>query len=195
MHRSSLAAASALVLVLILAFAPASHAQVLMMRNGGAGPVSLLNFGGGYEAPPTSQTDPAQAAVECYHNARGRRAVFAGALAWAADLTTGLGNDWQYVRVVAGAVDTAGRALVGETSPFYVAHDNVPVSLPAVGTMLPNDSMTYTPVLVVQFYDSTYRLMGSAMVGAQSGAVLVSLPTPPYGDYWYVSQSDLVQCG
>ena len=49
--------------------------------------------------------DVSQASAECYHNARGRRAIFAGALAWAPDETPGMHNDWAYVRVVAGAID------------------------------------------------------------------------------------------
>jgi hypothetical protein len=49
-------------------------------------------------------------------------------------------------------------------------------------------------VLVVQFYDSTYRLTGTTMVGAQSGAWRVSLMTPSFGEYWYVAADDLVQC-
>jgi hypothetical protein len=191
--RTALAAAAGLVLA-VGGSAPA-QAQVEMMSSGSPGPVSLLNFDGGTESPPVNQTDVGQASAECYHNARGRKAVFAGALAWAADQHAGLGNDWQYVRVVAGAVDDQGRALAGDVSPYYPAYDNQPAALPAVGVMLPNDGVTYTPVLMVQFFDSTYRLVGTSLVGSQAGAWQVSISTPPYGDYWYVASSPLVQCG
>jgi len=193
-RRRSAVALPILVLVLALAGPPAAHAQVLMLTTGSAGSVSLLNFAGGYEDAPTSQTDATQAAVACSHNPRGRKAVFAGGLAWSGDLTTGLGNDWQYVRVVAGAVGASGHALTGDVSPFYVAHDNEPATLPAVAVLLPLDDVVYTPVFMVQFYDSTYGLVGSSMVGGQTGAWLVSNPVPPFGDRWYVAHADLVQC-
>ena len=135
-----------------------------------------------------------QASAECDANARGRRAVFAGALAWAPDETPGVHNDWRYVRVVAGAVDAEGHTRTGEVSPYYPAYDDRAATLPAVGVFLPRDGVTYTPVLMVQFYDSTYRLTGTTMIGAQTGAWLVSLPTPTFGDYWYVGADDLVQC-
>jgi hypothetical protein len=193
-RRRSAVALPILVLVLALAGLPSANAQVLMLTTGSAGSVSLLDFAGGYEDTPTSQTDARQAAVVCSHNARGRKAVFAGGLAWAADLTTGLGNDWQYVRVVAGAVDASGQALTGDVSPFYVAHDNAPATLPAVTVLLPKDDVVYTPVFMVQFYDSTYALVGSTMLGGQTGAWMQSPSTPPVGDRWYVAQADLVQC-
>jgi len=136
-----------------------------------------------------------QASVECDATARGRRAVFAGALAWAPDETPGMHNDWRYVRVVAGAVDAEGRTRTGEVSPYYPAYDDRAAALPAVGVFLPRDGATYTPILMVHFYDSTYRLTGTAMVGSQAGAWLVSLPTSSLGDYWYVAWDDLVQCG
>ena len=172
-----------------------ADAQVEMLSSGRPGSVSLLDFGGDSEDPPTVQTDVGQASVECDATARGRRAVFAGALAWAPDDTAGLHNDWRYVRVVAGAVDAAGRSRTGEISPYYPAYDDRPATLPAVGVFLPSNGVAYTPVLMVQFYDSTYRLTGTAMVGSQSGAWLVSLPTSSLGAYWYVAQDDLVQCG
>jgi hypothetical protein len=188
------ALAVAMVLALASNAAPA-QAQVEMLSFGVPGPVSLLNFAGDTAAPPTSQIDVGQAAVECDATARGRRAVFAGALAWAPDDTPGLHNDWRYVRVVAGAVDDQGRTRTGEVSPYYPTYDDRPASLPAVGVFLPRDGVTYTPVLMVQFYDSTYRLTGTAMVGAQAGAWLVSLPTSSLGDYWYVAADELVRCG
>ena len=79
-------------------------------------------------------------------------------------------------------------------SPYYPAYDDHAATLPAVGVFLPRDGVTYTPVLTVQFFDSTYRLTGTTMVAAQAGAWLVSLPTPSFGDYWYVAAADLVQC-
>jgi hypothetical protein len=181
-------------LALAVTCSPPARAQVEMMSFGVPGPVSLLNFAGGSEATPTNQLDVSQAAAECDATARGRRAVFAGALAWAPDATPGMHNDWQYVRVVAGAVDAEGRTRTGETSPYYAAYDDRAATLPAVGVFLPRDGVTYTPVLVVQFYDSTYRLTGTTMVGAQSGAWRVILMTPSFGDYWYVAADDLVQC-
>ena len=165
-----------------------------MIATGVPGPVSLLTFAGDTETAPTSAMDVSQASAECYHNARGRRAVFAGALAWAPDETPGMHNDWAYVRVVAGAIDDEGRARVGEVSPYYPAYDDHAATLPAVGVFLPRDGVTYTPVLTVQFFDSTYRLTGTTMVAAQAGAWLVRLPTPSFGDYWYVAAADLVQC-
>jgi hypothetical protein len=188
------AAATAALLALVLTGTPPAQAQVEMLSTGTPGPVSLLNFAGGSEAAPTSQTDVGQASAQCDATARGRRAVFAGALAWAPDETPGLHNDWQYVRVAAGAVDAEGRTRTGEVSPYYPAYDDRAATLPAVGVFLPRDGVAYTPVLVVQFYDSTYRLTGSAMVGAQTGAWLVSLPASSLGDYWYVAARDLVQC-
>ena len=193
-RRRSAVALPILVLVLMLAGPPAAHAQVLLLTTGSAGSVSLLDFAGGYEGAPINETDATQAAVVCSHNARGRKAVFAGGLAWSADLTTGLGNDWQYVRVVAGAVDSSGHALTGDVSPFYVAHDDEPAALPAFAVLLPLDDVVYTPVFMVQFYDATYALVGSSMVGGQTGAWMQSFSTPPYGDRWYVAQADLVQC-
>ena len=82
----------------------------------------------------------------------------------------------------------------GEVSPYYPAYDDRAATLPAVGVLLPRDGVSYTPVLTVQFFDSTYRLVGSRMVGSQTGAWMVSISTPPYGDYWYVAADDLVQC-
>ena len=193
-RRRSAVAVPILGLVLTFAGPPAAHAQVLMLATGSAGSVSLLDFAGGYEGAPTSDTDATQAAVSCSHNARGRKAVFAGGQAWAADLTSGLGNDWQYVRVVAGAVDASGQAITGDVSPFYVAHDNEPAILPAVAVLLPLDDVVYTPVFMVQFYDSTYALVGSAMLGGQTGAWMETDRTPPFGDRWSVAQADLVQC-
>ncbi len=188
------AAALALGLGLALTGTPPAGAQVEMMSSGSAGPVSLLNFAGGSAAPPTGPADVGQAAVQCDATARGRRAVFAGALAWAPDLTPGLHNDWRYVRVVAGAVDAEGHTRTGEVSPYYPAYDDRAATLPAVGVFLPHDGVTYTPVLMVQFYDSTYRLTGTEMVGAESGAWLVRLPTSSLGAYWYVAADELVQC-
>ncbi len=193
-RRRSAIALPILVLVLTLASPQAAHAQVLMLTMGSAGSVSLLDFAGGYEEPPTSDTDATQASVTCSHKARSRKAVFAGGLAWAADLTSGLGNDWQYVRVVAGAVDTSGHTLTGDVSPFYVAHDNAPATLPPVAVVLPLDDVVYTPLFMVQFYDSTYALLGSAMLGGQTGAWMDGNRTAPFGDRWYVAQADLVQC-
>ena len=191
---SRAAAAAALGLALALTGAAPAEAQVDMIASGVPGPVSLLTFAGDTETAPTSAMDVSQASAECYHNARGRRAVFAGALAWAPDETPGMHNDWAYVRVVAGAIDDEGRARVGEVSPYYPAYDDHAATLPAVGVFLPRDDVTYTPVLTVQFFDSTYRLTGTTMVAAQAGAWLVSLPTPSFGDYWYVAAADLVQC-
>jgi hypothetical protein len=190
--RTAVAVAAGLALASTSA-APA-EAQVEMMSFGTPGPISLLDFGGEGETVPTNQTDVGQASVECDATARGRRAVFAGALAWAPDDTPGLHNDWRYVRVVAGAVDADGRTRTGEISPYYPAYDDQAATLPAVGVFLPRNGVAYTPVLMVQFYDSTYRLTGTAMVGAQAGAWLVSLPTSSLGAYWYVAQDDLVQC-
>jgi hypothetical protein len=181
--------------MLVLTGTAPAEAQVEMLSFGVPGPVSLLGFSGDSEAPPTNQTDVGQASVQCDTTARGRRAVFAGALAWAPDDTPGLHNDWRYVRVVAGAVDAEGRTRTGEVSPYYPAYDDRAATLPAVGVFLPRDGVTYTPVLMVQFYDSTYRLTGTAMVGAQAGAWLVSLPTSSLGEYWYVAADELVQCG
>jgi len=189
------AVAAALGSMLALTGTAPAEAQVEMLSSGTPGPVSLLTFAGDSEVPPTTRTDVTQASVECDATARGRRAVFAGALAWAPDDTPGLHNDWRYVRVVAGAVDADGRTRTGEVSPYYPAYDDRAATLPAVGVFLPRDGFTYTPVLMVQFYDSTYRLTGTAMVGAESGAWLVSLPTSSLGDYWYVAADDLVQCG
>jgi len=140
-------------------------------------------------------TDTSQAAVACYPTTRGHRAVFAGARVWGADRQPGPGNDWQYVRVVAGAFDEEGTALTGEVSPYYPAYDNQPVTMPAVEVSLPGTSEGYTPVLMVQFYDANYRLVGTSMNGAQSGAWLVSLPGAALGSYWYVGPVDLVRCG
>jgi hypothetical protein len=193
--RAAAAAALGLTIALTGTGTAPAGAQVEMMSSGTPGPVSLLNFSGGSEAPPTSQTDVSHASVECDATARGRRAVFAGALAWAPDDTPGLHNDWRYVRVVAGAVDADGRTRTGEVSPYYPAYDDRAATLPAVGVLVPRDGATYTPVLMVQFYDSTYQLTGTTMVGAQTGAWLVSLPTSSLGDYWYVAADDLVQCG
>ncbi len=189
------AVAAALGLLFALTWTAPAEAQVEMMTSGTPGPVSLLNFAGGSETVPTSRTDVSQASAECDANARGRRAVFAGALAWAPDVTPGLHNDWRYIRVAAGAVDAEGQTRTGEVSPYYPAYDDRAATLPAVGVFLPRDGVTYTPVLMVQFYDSTYRLTGTTMIGAQTGAWLVSLPTPTFGDYWYVGADDLVQCG
>ena len=163
------AAAAALGLALALTGAAPAEAQVDMIATGVPGPVSLLTFAGDTETAPTSATDVSQASAECYHNARGRRAVFAGALAWAPDETPGVHNDWAYVRVVAGAVDDEGRARVGEVSPYYPAYDDHAATLPAVGVFLPRDGVTYTPVLTVQFFDSTYRLTGTTMVARPGG--------------------------
>ena len=188
------ACATALAVALALIGPAPAEAQIEMISTGTPGPVSLLTFAGEIESAPTGQTDLGQAAAECDHNARGRRAVFAGALAWAPDETPGMHNDWRYVRVVAGAVDDQGRARIGQVSPYYPAYDDRATALPAVGVFLPRDDVVYTPVLMVQFYDSTYRLTGTTMIGAQTGAWLVSLPTPAFGDYWYVAADDLVQC-
>ena len=173
--------------------APAS-AQTQMLASGEPGPVSLLNFAGGSEAAPTSHADVSQAAVECDVSARGRRAVFAGALAWAPDATAGLHNDWRYVRVAAGAVDEQGRTRTGQVSPYYAAYDDRAATLPPVAVVLPHDGESYTPVMVVQFFDATYRLTGTTIVGAQTGAWRIRLPTPGFGEYWYVAGTDLVQC-
>ena len=189
------AAAATLGLALVLTGTAPAEAQVDMIATGVPGPVSLLTFAGDTETAPTSAMDVSQASAECYHNARGRRAVFAGALAWAPDETPGMHNDWAYVRVVAGAIDDEGRARVGEVSPYYPAYDDRAATLPAVGVFLPRDGVSYTPVLTVQFFDSTYRLTGTTMVAAQAGAWLVRLPTPSFGDYWYVAASDRVRCG
>ena len=164
---------SAVALALIGA-APA-EAQVEMISTGTPGPVSLLTFAGEIETAPTGPTDVSQAAAECDHNARGRRAVFAGALAWAPDETPGMHNDWRYVRVVAGAVDDEGRARIGQVSPYYPAYDDRAATLPAVGVFLPRDGVTYTPVLMVQFYDSTYRLTGTTH-GRRPGGRLAGQP-------------------
>jgi hypothetical protein len=188
------AVAAALGVALAMTGTAPAEAQVELIATGIPGPVSLLTFAGDTEAPPTSPTDVSQASAECDQTARGNRAVFAGALAWSPDETPGMHNDWRYVRAVAGAVDDEGRARIGETSPYYAAYDDRAATLPAVGVFLPRDGVTYTPVLMVQFYDSTYQLTGTSMVGAQAGAWLVSLPTPSFGDYWYVAADDLVQC-
>jgi hypothetical protein len=188
------ALAAALGLALALGVSAPAEAKVQLMATRAPGPVSLLTFAGDTEAPPTSRADARQASVECDETARGRRAVFAGALAWAPDETPGMSNDWRYVRVVAGAVDDEGRARIGEVSPYYPAYDDRAAMLPAVGVFLPRDGVTYTPVLMVQFYDSTYQLTGTTMVGAQVGAWRVSLRTPSFGDYWYVAEADLVRC-
>jgi hypothetical protein len=181
-------------LVVAVGISSPARAQVDMMSTGSPGPVSLLDFAGDSEAAPTDGLDASQAAAECDTYARGRRAVFAGALAWAPDTTPGMHNDWRYVRVVAGAVDAEGHTLTGDTSPYYAAYDDQAVTLPAVAVFLPRDGIAYTPVLMVQFYDSTYRLTGTTMIGAQSGAWRVSVMTPSFGDYWYVAATDLVRC-
>jgi hypothetical protein len=188
------AAAATAGCALVLAGAAPVHAQVEMFSSGTPGPVSLLTFAGDSETAITNRMDVGQAAASCDAGARGRKAVFAGALAWAPDETPGLHNDWRYVRVVAGAVDAEGHTRTGETSPYYPAYDDQAATLPAVRVYLPRDGVTYTPVLVVQFFDSTYSLTGTTMVGAQSGAWQVSLPAPVFGDYWYVAADDLVQC-
>ncbi len=164
-----------------------AHAEVALMSTGSFGIVELLNFSGGKEALPLDGTDVGEASVECDPLTRGRRAVFAGALAWAPDVHAGLANDWQYVRVVAGAADDEGQVLTGEISPFYPAYDDRPAILPAVGVLLPDDSTTYTPLLMVQFFDSTYELAGTSMVASQSGAWRD-------GDSWEVAHADLVRC-
>jgi hypothetical protein len=182
----------------VLALAAPATAQVEMIDSGTSGPVSLLTFAGDSETAPTSRVDVGQASVECDQSARGRRAVFAGALAWAPDATPGLHNDWRYVRVAAGAVDDEGRMRTGEVSPYYAAYDDRAATLPAVGVHLPRNDVSYTPVLVVQFFDATYRLTGSTMVASQAGAWRVRLPTSSlmkyWGDYWYVASAELVRC-
>jgi hypothetical protein len=197
MSRRALPAAIAVLsgLGLVLVVTPVAHAQVPMMSTGTPGSVSLLDFAGDDASAPVDQTDTSQAALGCYPTTRGHRAVFAGARVWAADLHTGLGNDWQYVRVVAGAFDEEGAALTGEMSAYYPAYDDQPATMPAVGVSLPGTSEGYTPVLMVQFYDANYRLLGTSMIGAQVGAWLVSLAGAALGSYWYVAQVDLARCG
>jgi hypothetical protein len=193
----STAAALAAVLLTGLALtvvASPAHARAQMMSFGVTGSVTLLDFSGATESVPSDHTDVGQASVQCSATARGRRAVFAGARAWAPDETPGLHNDWAYVRVAAGAVDDQGRTRTGEVSPYYATYDDDPAVLPAVSVLLPRDGDTYTPVLVVQFYDSTYQLVGSTMLGAQTGAWRVSLPAAALGSYWYVGTDDLVRC-
>jgi len=195
-RRALLAAVAALTgLALALSGTTAAQAQMPMMTSGTPGTVALLDFGGDIESPPVDQTDTSQASMGCYPTTRGHRAVFAGAHVWAADLHPGPGDDWQYVRVVAGALDDRGRAHTGEESPYYPAYDDRPTTMPAVGVFLPDSSEGYTPVLMVQFFDATYRLVGTSMVGAQTGAWRVSLAAASLGDYWYVAQADLARCG
>ena len=190
------AAAAALTgVALALGAMPEAHAEVAMMTSGTPGSVALLDFGGHVEGPPVDQTDTSQASLGCYPTPRGHRAVFAGARVWAADLHAGPGNDWQYVRVVAGALDVEGRAVTGEESPYYPAYDDQPATTPAVTVFLPDTSEGYAPVLMVQFVDPTYRLVGTSMVGAQTGAWLVSLPGSSLGEYWCVARADLARCG
>ena len=125
--------------------------------------------------------------MECEPLTRGRRAVFAGALAWAADEQPGMGNDWRYVRVTAGAADDEGALVTGETSPFYPAYDDRPAALPAVSVVLPDDEATYTPLLTVQFLDARYDLVGASVVAGQVGAWRGD-------DGWRVDHADLVRC-
>lgn len=197
-HSATRPAVTLAAAVSALAWAAPASAQVEMIGIGTPGAVSLLDFSGDSETPPTSRADVGQASVECDEGARGRRAVFAGALAWAPDETPGLHNDWRYVRVAAGAVDEEGRMRTGEVSPYYAAYDDRAATLPAVGVHLPHDGDTYTPVLVVQFFDATYRLTGSTMLGSQAGAWRARLPASSldgyWGDYWYVASADLVRC-
>jgi hypothetical protein len=169
-----------------LSAAPA-HAEVALMSTGTLGTVELLTFTGDKEAWPTDLADVGHASVQCEHLTRGHRAVFAGALVWATDATPGMGNDWQYVRVTAGDVDDEGRVMTGETSPFYPAYDDRPATLPALSVILPDASATYTPLLTVQVFDSTYDLVGASVVGSQAGAQRV-------GDAWQVLPSALVRC-
>ena len=46
--------------------------------------------------------------------------------------------------------------LIGQVSPYFPAYDDRPAELPAVGVFLPGRPATYTPVLMVQVFDSTY---------------------------------------
>jgi hypothetical protein len=177
---------AALVATAMLTAAP-TRAEVALMSTGSVGTVELLTFGGDKEGWPTDLDDVEQASVQCEQLTRGHRAVFAGALVWATDATPGMGNDWQYVRVTAGAADDEGRVITGETSPFYPAYDDRPATLPAVRVILPDHSATYTPLLTVQVFDSTYDLVGASVVGSQTGALRV-------GDTWQVLPSSLVRC-
>ncbi len=176
----------ALVAAATLTAAP-TQAEVALMSTGSVGTVELLTFAGDKEGSPTDLTDVGQASVQCERLTRGHRAVFAGALAWATDATPGMGNDWQYVRVTAGAADDEGRVITGETSPFYPAYDDRPATLPAVSVILPDESAAYTPLLTVQVFDSTYEPVGATVVGSQAGARRV-------GDSWRVVGSGLVSC-
>jgi hypothetical protein len=164
-----------------------TQADVALISTGGAGTVELLTFAGEKESWPTDSTDAGQASVECEPLTRGRRAVFAGALAWAADEHPGMGDDWRYVRVTAGAADEVGAVVTGETSPFYPAYDDRPAALPAVSVILPDGDATYTPVLTVQFFDATYELVGASVVAGQVGAWRRD-------DGWLVEPADLVRC-
>jgi hypothetical protein len=188
MRARALTAVAAAAATVLLPAAPA-HAHVPLISSGTAGPVELLTFSGGMESWSGEPSDVSEASVECEPLTRGRRAVFAGALAWASDDRPGSGNDWSYVRVVAGAADDVGQVLTGEMSPFYVAYDDQPTTLPAVGVILPDDSVTYTPVLMVQVFDSRYDLVGTSMVAGQNGAWRGD------GDTWRVARADLVRCG
>jgi len=185
--RRTLYAATALAAVATLVAAP-TRADVALISSGSPGTVELLTFHGEKESWPTDSADPGQASVECDPQARGRRAVFAGALAWAADEQPGLGNDWRYVRVTAGAVDDEGAVVTGETSPFYPAYDDRPATLPAVRVILPDDEATYTPLLTVQVFDATYDLVGASVVAAQVGAWRGD------DDTWSVQYAHLVRC-
>ena len=169
-----------------LAAAP-TQAEAALISTGSAGTVELLTFAGEKESWSGDSTDAGQASVECEPLTRGRRAVFAGALAWTADEQPGMGNDWRYVRVTAGAADDEGAVVTGETSPFYPAYDDRPADLPAVSVILPDDDATYTPVLTVQFFDATYDLVGASVVAGQVGA-------SRRDDGWQVQPADLVRC-
>jgi hypothetical protein len=184
--RRAAFAATVLVVVATLTAAP-TQADVALITTGSAGTVELLTFAGEKESWPSDSTDAGQASVECQPLSRGRRAVFAGSLAWAADEQSGMGNDWRYVRVTAGAADDEGVVVTGETSPFYPAYDDRPAALPAVSVILPDDEATYTPLLTVQFFDATYNLVGASVVAAQVGAWRRD-------DGWQVDHADLVRC-
>lgn len=188
MRRTAYAAtALAWLATAVLSAAPAG-ADVVLISSGTPGTVELLTFGGQKEASPTDASDIGQASVECEPLTRGRRAVFAGALAWAADDQPGMHNDWRYVRVTAGAADDEGVVETGETSPYYVAYDDRPATLPAVSVILPDDEKTYTPLLTVQVFDATYDLVSASVVAAQVGAWVDEDGTSLTGP------SDLVQC-
>jgi hypothetical protein len=180
----------ALLLAGPLALTPGTaRAQVEFLRSGDIGGALLLNFYGGYEGAISNRSDPRQAAVQCYNNSLARKAVFAGAAVTAINYRAGGGNDWQYARLVAAAIRRDGTWVQGDTTAWFVVDDTHWGALPAAGVFLPRDGQPYTPMLGVEYVDATYRQLGAILLGAQSGASMMSLSIPPYGDYWVAGRT------